>query len=184
MLTESSSPARPPQPPNEEDRHVHAHLQFLQQAHRSGNGCAHACDDQQRAGLCDPRDNAYHRRQRHRGIGAAAGLLRRNRQWRHLPELRWRVVPAAIRGLPGHLYRRQPTPLIIKTEPQAKRTDMKHGNLLRYRLTVVTSAMAMLVTLPISAQQINGTPGSPSATQVIKGHQIPAPPLPFGGVIK
>jgi len=35
-----------------------------------------------------------------------------------------------------------------------------------------------------SAQQINGVPGSPSATQVIDGKQIPAPPLPFGGVIK
>src|SRR6266851_1280570 len=35
-----------------------------------------------------------------------------------------------------------------------------------------------------SAQQINGVPGSPSATQVIDGKQIPALPLPFGGVIK
>src|SRR6476469_9807685 len=33
-------------------------------------------------------------------------------------------------------------------------------------------------------QQINGTPGSPDATVVIDGKQIPPPPLPFGGVIK
>lgn len=33
------------------------------------------------------------------------------------------------------------------------------------------------------AQQINGTPGSTTATQVIDGKQLPPPPLPFGGVI-
>jgi len=36
----------------------------------------------------------------------------------------------------------------------------------------------------LGAQQINGTPGSPDATVVIDGKQIPPPPLPFGGVIK
>ncbi len=61
---------------------------------------------------------------------------------------------------------------------------MKRNNLMRYGLIVLTSAAAMSVALPVSAQQINGTPGSPSATQVIDGKQIPAPPLPFGGVIK
>src|SRR6266705_1469329 len=61
---------------------------------------------------------------------------------------------------------------------------MKRSNLMRYGLIAVASATAMSVTLPVSAQQINGTPGAPSATQVIKGDQIPAPPLPFGGVIK
>src|SRR2546430_17321264 len=59
---------------------------------------------------------------------------------------------------------------------------MKCSGLLRYCLIVLASAIAMLV--PASAQQINGTPGSPDATQVINGNQIPAPPLPFGGVIK
>jgi len=34
------------------------------------------------------------------------------------------------------------------------------------------------------AQQITGTPGSPSATVTIDGKQLPPPPLPFGGVIK
>ena len=35
-----------------------------------------------------------------------------------------------------------------------------------------------------TAQQITGVPGSPSATVTIDGKQLPAPPLPFGGVIK
>src|SRR5437867_5591006 len=61
---------------------------------------------------------------------------------------------------------------------------MTPGNLLRYRLTILTFAVAIFAGLSVSAQHINGTPGSPSATQVIKGDQIPAPPLPFGGVIK
>lgn len=37
---------------------------------------------------------------------------------------------------------------------------------------------------PGAAQQIIGTPGSPEATVVIKGNQLPAPPVPFGGVIR
>ena len=35
-----------------------------------------------------------------------------------------------------------------------------------------------------TAQQITGTPGSPSATTTIRGNQIPAPEPKFGGVIK
>src|SRR5712664_4977180 len=35
-----------------------------------------------------------------------------------------------------------------------------------------------------NAQQINGTPGSPSATITIDGKQLPPPPPKFGGVIK
>src|SRR5258707_5233755 len=34
------------------------------------------------------------------------------------------------------------------------------------------------------AQQITGTPGTPSATITIDGKQLPPPPLKFGGVIK
>ena len=48
----------------------------------------------------------------------------------------------------------------------------------------LVAVVAMFVAMPAPAQQINGTPGSPNATQVISGNQIPAPPLPFGGVIK
>ncbi len=46
------------------------------------------------------------------------------------------------------------------------------------------AAAVMAVAHSAWTQQINGTPGSPDATQVINGNQIPAPPLPFGGVIK
>jgi arylsulfatase A-like enzyme len=37
---------------------------------------------------------------------------------------------------------------------------------------------------PASAQQINGIPGSADSTVTINGKQLPAPPMPFGGVIK
>jgi len=60
---------------------------------------------------------------------------------------------------------------------------MKHK--LKYTaLLLPATAAAMFVALPVSAQQINGTPGAPSATVTIDGKQIPPPPLPFGGVIK
>ena len=36
----------------------------------------------------------------------------------------------------------------------------------------------------VSAQQITGTPGSPSATTTITGKQLPPPDPKFGGVIK
>src|SRR5712672_2397344 len=41
-----------------------------------------------------------------------------------------------------------------------------------------------LASAPASAQQINGEPGSPSATVTLDGKQLPSPPLPFGGSIK
>ena len=44
--------------------------------------------------------------------------------------------------------------------------------------------MTVLAVLPVTAQQITGVPGSPSATTTISGKQLPPPPLPFGGVIK
>src|SRR5580693_5398449 len=49
---------------------------------------------------------------------------------------------------------------------------------------LLTAATAMFVALPAPAQEITGTPGSPSATTTIPGNQLPAPPEPFGGVIK
>src|SRR5450432_4112100 len=58
------------------------------------------------------------------------------------------------------------------------------NKLFQHALVVLTASAAMFTALPASAQQINGTPGSPSATQVIDGNQLPAPALPFGGVIK
>jgi arylsulfatase A-like enzyme len=56
--------------------------------------------------------------------------------------------------------------------------------LFKHGLAVLTGAAGMFATLTTPAQQINGTPGAASATEVINGNQIPAPPLPFGGVIK
>ena len=48
-------------------------------------------------------------------------------------------------------------------------------------------AMACLFLLPaaesVNAQQITGTPGSPSATTTIDGNYIPNPPPAFGGEI-
>ena len=39
-------------------------------------------------------------------------------------------------------------------------------------------------TVSVMAQEITGVPGSPDATRTIDGKELPAPPLPFGGVIK
>ncbi|MDM0084928.1 arylsulfatase [Variovorax sp. J31P179] len=43
---------------------------------------------------------------------------------------------------------------------------------------------AALVAVPVAAQVITGDLGAPSATVTLPGNQIPAPQLPFGGVIK
>jgi arylsulfatase len=51
-------------------------------------------------------------------------------------------------------------------------------------LLVATLSLTAASFTPASAQQINGVPGSPSATVTIDGKQIPPPPMPFGGVIK
>ena len=61
---------------------------------------------------------------------------------------------------------------------------MKRSNLMRYGLTVLTSAAAMSVTRPASAQQTTGVIGSPDATTTIPGNQLPPPDPKFGGVIK
>jgi len=44
--------------------------------------------------------------------------------------------------------------------------------------------LAALGSTIVSAQQINGTPGSPSSTVTLDGKQLPPPPRSFGGVIK
>src|SRR5437773_10970176 len=48
----------------------------------------------------------------------------------------------------------------------------------------ILAAAVMAVAPSAWTQQINGTPGDPSATVTIDGKQIPPPPMPFGGVIK
>jgi arylsulfatase len=51
--------------------------------------------------------------------------------------------------------------------------------------TILSFILAtMLAAVPVMAQQINGTPGSPSATESISGKQLPPPDPKFGGVIK
>ena len=51
-------------------------------------------------------------------------------------------------------------------------------------LFLFTATAAMLATAPVRAQQVTGTPGSPSATTTIDGKQLPVPDPKFGGVIK
>ena len=49
---------------------------------------------------------------------------------------------------------------------------------------IAAIAIAILGSASLSAQQITGIPGSPSATTTIQGDQIPAPPAKFGGKIE
>ena len=51
------------------------------------------------------------------------------------------------------------------------------------RLLLTSTALALLGIMPATAQQITGTPGSPSATTTIDGNYIPNPPPAFGGEI-
>ena len=55
---------------------------------------------------------------------------------------------------------------------------MKKGLIALFLLASAT------VATPVLAQQITGTPGSPSATTTIDGKQLPPPDPKFGGVIK
>ena len=59
---------------------------------------------------------------------------------------------------------------------------MKTASFVSIILGVVV--VTMLAVGPTAAQQITGTPGSPSATTTISGKQLPAPDPKFGGVIK
>ena len=56
-------------------------------------------------------------------------------------------------------------------------------NIVERSLTLAALAAA-IAWLPAHAQQIYGTPGTPSATMSIDGRQLPPPPPAFGGVIK
>ena len=62
-----------------------------------------------------------------------------------------------------------------------KNKIMKSHHLCRSLLSTVAIMACLGSAL---AQQVTGTPGSPSATTTINGNQIPAPPPKFGGVIK
>ena len=60
----------------------------------------------------------------------------------------------------------------------------------KQRWLLATGLASLLITLPsllaatAAAQQITGTPGSPSATMTLDGKQLPPAPPKFGGVIK
>ena len=60
----------------------------------------------------------------------------------------------------------------------------RKSKLVHWRSLLLTATAAMFIALPAHAQEIIGTPGSPDATEVIKGDQLPPAPLPFRGVIK
>jgi hypothetical protein len=47
------------------------------------------------------------------------------------------------------------------------------------RLLLTSTALALLGIIPATAQQITGTPGSPSATTTIDGNYIPNHGVPF-----
>ena len=53
-----------------------------------------------------------------------------------------------------------------------------------HQTIVAALGVSLLVSVPAFAQQINGVPGSPSATTTITGEQLPAPPEKFGGKIE
>jgi arylsulfatase len=58
-------------------------------------------------------------------------------------------------------------------------------NRLKTAILVLLPCLApALISAPATAQQIYGTPGSPSATMSIDGKQLPPPPPKFEGVIK
>ena len=49
--------------------------------------------------------------------------------------------------------------------------------------TLLGAVLLSVIAVPTFAQQITGTPGSPSATSSIDGQQLPPPPQKFGGKI-
>src|SRR6266705_4698813 len=51
-------------------------------------------------------------------------------------------------------------------------------------MVAVVTMILLAAVAPATAQTINGTPSSPSATITIDGKQLPPPPPKFGGVIK
>jgi arylsulfatase len=53
-----------------------------------------------------------------------------------------------------------------------------------FNILLAAAASVTLASVYASAQQITGTPGSPSATTTLDGRQLPPPDPKFGGVIK
>lgn len=65
-----------------------------------------------------------------------------------------------------------------------KTTEDRRKNRGVIQMIVVCLMSLQAAVAPAAAQQVTGTPGSPSATPTIDGKQIPPPPPKFGGVIK
>ena len=63
--------------------------------------------------------------------------------------------------------------------------DEKNRSLPKQKWLLATGLATLLVILPslLAAQQITGTPGSPSATTTVDGNYLPNPPPTFGGDI-
>src|SRR5271157_526829 len=75
------------------------------------------------------------------------------------------------------------------THPSRRPQHMRNTEDRRKNRGLIQMLVVCLVSLlgavaPAPAQQVTGTPGSPSATTTIDGKQIPPPPPKFGGVIK
>ena len=51
------------------------------------------------------------------------------------------------------------------------------------RMSVLSASVLALSVGSTFAQQVTGTPGSPSVTSTIDGRYLPPPPAPFGGTI-
>jgi len=72
--------------------------------------------------------------------------------------------------------------------PISNRVTRKMNDLPKQAMPFLTLIAVLIVagfaSTIVSAQQINGVPGSPSSTVTLDGKQLPPPPLPFGGVIK
>jgi hypothetical protein len=60
---------------------------------------------------------------------------------------------------------------------------MKCNGRISLTLATVAALFCAAASPKAAAQQVTGTPGSPSATTSIDGKQIPPPPPKFGGVI-
>ena len=52
------------------------------------------------------------------------------------------------------------------------------------RSVFAAAGLLAFTSVSVSAQQVTGTPGSPSATTTIDGKRLPPPDPKFGGVIK
>src|SRR5271166_3258008 len=73
--------------------------------------------------------------------------------------------------------------LLFSLTPKAE-LPMKKSTLLMCEIVASILLMAVPYAHAQAQVQTTGTPGSPSATTTIPGNQLPAPPEPFGGVIK